>query len=286
MRHVEATYESFKSWENWGPYRHNPWHFHPELEITFIYQGRGVLFVGDKVLDYDKNDLILMGSNLPHEWRSDIKESPDFFSRSLAVHFKRDFPGADFYKIPEANAINHLLQQSARGIKVTDQSTKETVKEKLMFLLHAKGIERVNTLFSILNCITLSPKNELLASQSFVNSIEEGQNARMNKIYRYVMANFKNEISVDQLAGEMSMTTTSFCRFFKQRTTKSFVQFVNEIRIGYACKLLHEGNYNIAQIAFECGFGNLSNFNKQFKKIKHNTPSQYVRMAIKPRIQR
>lgn len=283
MRHVEATQESFKAWENGGPYLHNPWHYHPEYEITYIHNGEGILFIGDKIIKYKKGSLIMIGSNLPHEWRSDIREDPDFHSRTFAVHFNKDFPGKDFYKIPEAASINHLLEESVRGIKINDEKTKRIVRDKLLELLQTKGIERINLLFSILNSIAFCRKNELLSSRVFVNSIDEGQNQRMNQVYKYVMEHFKGEVAVEQIAKDICMTTTSFCRFFKKRTNKSFIQYVNEIRIGYACKLLLEENYNISQIAYESGFGNLSNFNKQFKKVKHITPSQFVRQLANER---
>lgn len=276
MRHVETTHDSFKSWENHCPYLHNPWHYHPECEITYINKGRGVLFVGDQVLDYDKDALIFIGPNLPHEWRSDIKETPDFYSQTFAVHFNKDFPGQDFYKIPEATSVNRLLEQSVRGIKINDEHIKKEVKNKLLLLLKTKGIERISILLSILNNLALCENMELLSSRIFVSSIDEGHNHRMNQVYKYVMEHFRDEISVEQIAKEIFMTTTSFCRFFKKRTNKSFIQYVNDIRIGYACKLLLEQNHNISQIAYESGFENLSNFNKQFKKIKCVTPSKFV----------
>ena len=276
MRHVETTHDSFKSWENVCPYIHNPWHYHPECEITYINKGSGVLFIGDQVLNYHKDMLIMIGPNLPHEWRSDVKENPDFYSHSIAVHFNKNFPGEDFYKIPEAFSINHLLEQSVRGIKINDSQCKKIVKDKLMLLLKTKGIERISILLSILNNIAFCQKIEPLSSSIFVNSIDAGQNHRMNQIYKYVMEHFRDQISVDQIASEIYMTTTSFCRFFKKRTNKSFIQYVNDIRIGYACKLLLQENYNISQIAYESGFDNLSNFNKHFKKIKNITPSRFI----------
>lgn len=276
MRHIESTHESFKTWQNANPYVHNPWHYHPECEITYINKGRGVLFIGDRVLNYKEDTLIFIGPNLPHEWRSDNKEEPDLFSLSTAVHFNISFPGNEFYKIPEANLINQLMELSCRGIKVQNKNSKRKVKKKLLLLLTTEGIERINILFSILNHIAVCPQKEFLSSQSFVTSIGEGQHQRMNQVYKYVMANFKEQISVKHLAEKVNMTDTSFCRFFKKRTNKPFIQYLNEIRVGYACKLLLEENYSISQIAYECGFGNLSNFNKQFKKIKKMTPSEYI----------
>ena len=277
MRHVETPpNDSFKSWENSNPYLHNPWHYHPECEVTYVNKGSGVLFVGDQVVNYKKDTLIMIGPNLPHEWRSDSREDPDFHSQTFAVHFNKYFLGADFYKIPEAAAVSQLMEQSVRGIQVNDIRTKKIVKDRLVSLLHTKGIERISLLFSILNHIALCTKAELLSSKIFVDSIDEGQNQRMNHIYKYVMDHFRDQISVDEIAHKVHMTTTSFCRFFKQRTNKSFIQYVNDIRIGYACKLLLEENYNISQIAYESGFENLSNFNKQFKKIKNITPRQFI----------
>lgn len=275
MRHVETT-EAFKAWTNADPYLHNPWHYHPECELTAIEEGKGILFVGDSVTTYEKNDLILIGSNLPHEYRSSIKETPDFLSKSTSVHFKSDFPGNDFYKIPEATIIYQILELSKRGIKFNDFKAQKKVNEQLVKILHIKGMERINTLFSILETVAISNNQEYLSSQSFIDSIDEGQDQKMNKIYKYVMANFKEQISIDHLASEINMTKTSFCRFFQKRTNKSFVQYVNSIRIGYACKLLYSESYNISEAAYESGFENISNFNKQFKKIKKQTPTEYI----------
>jgi AraC-like DNA-binding protein len=276
MRHVETTTESFKAWVNGNPYSHNPWHYHPECELTAIDEGKGVLFVGDNVTTYGENDLILIGPNLPHEYRSSIKETPDFLSKSMSIHFRKDFPGYDFYKIPEAKIIFQILEQSKTGIKFNDRTAQKKVKEKMSQIFQTKGIERINILFSILEIMAYSIEQEHLSSQSFIDSIEEGQDQKMYKIYKYIMANFKEQISIDRLASEVNMTKTSFCRFFKKRTNKSLVQYVNEIRVGYACKMLYTETYNISEAAYESGFENISNFNKQFMKIKKKTPSQIL----------
>ena len=281
MRHVESSNESFKIWTNAAPYLHNPWHYHPECEITAIEEGRGILFVGDKITTYEKDDLILIGPNLPHEYRSSIKDSPDYLSKSMALHFRNDFPGNDFYKILEAKIIHEILEQSRKGIKFNNRSIQNKVKEKMAEILQSKGIERINLLFLILEMIATSPDQEYLSSQSFIDSFDEGEDHRMNTIYKYVMTHFKESISIDQLAAEVNMTKTSFCRFFKKRATKSFVQYVNEIRIGYACKLLYTESYNISEVAYESGFENISNFNKQFMKIKKKTPSQLLAQFAK-----
>jgi AraC-like DNA-binding protein len=148
-------------------------------------------------------------------------------------------------------------------------------------LLSSTRMERITILLSILNEMAISPNAEMLSSSIFVSSIENDNNHRMNQIYKYVMTNFKQKFTVEDIASEVCLTSTSFCRFFTKRTNKSFTQYLNEIRIGYACKLLYEGACSISQAAFDSGFENLSNFNRQFKKIKGKTPSEFVSQISK-----
>ncbi len=276
MRHTEIVEQSFKVWENSNPYRHNPWHYHPECEITYVENAEGTLFIGDNAINYASDTLIFIGPNLPHEFRGTNKETPDLKTKSYSIHFQKNFPGKDFYKMPEVATISQLMDLSSRGIKIQDQKSKDLVKKHLFKLIKSDGIERVGHLFAILDIISQSPDLEVLSSQIFGQSPELPQNQRINQVCKYVMDNFRNEITIDRLVEQFHMTPTSFSRFFKKRTNKSFTQYVNEIRIGYACKLMFEENLSISQIAFECGFGNLSNFNQQFKKIKLVTPSQFI----------
>lgn len=286
LRHVEATTtESFKVWRNANPYIHNPWHYHPECEITLIDEGVGVLFVGDCISHYRKNDLVLIGTNLPHEFRASHQQFPDFKTRSTAIHFKWDFPGAEFYKMPEAKTIFALLERAKRGIKIEDSLVQNIVKTKISEILKENGIIRVGLLFSILQTIAESSVVEYLSSQIFVDSIQENADNKMYWVYKFIMNNFREKISQEQLAKELNMTTSSFSRFFKKRTHKSFVDYVNEIRIGYACKLLLLGDQNISGAAYESGFENISNFNKQFLKVKGFTPSHYLRTFISDKME-
>lgn len=276
MRHIETTTQSFKAWRNASPYMHNPWHYHPELEITAIIKGKGVLFVGDNILNYGENELFLFGSNLPHEWRSDFKHDHDFYSQSIAVHFKKNFRGLDFDQLPEAVALKKLFEQSLRGIKISEPSIIEFVNRKLLLLIETEGIERISLLFAILNSIASSSKLEPLSSPGFVHSFGAGENHKIIEAYKYMIANFKNHISLEEVADQLNMTTSSFCRFFRRRTNKSFIEYLNEIRIGYSCKLLIENDYNISEAAYESGFENISHFNKQFKKIIKLTPTEFI----------
>lgn len=276
MRHVEARNESFKAWKNGDPYIHNPWHYHPEYEIAYIHRGKGTLFVGDTMVDYDNNEIILLGSNLPHEWRSEINKEPDLYSETVSAHFKRSFIGESFYDLSEVSRLNDLLEKSSRGVRVNDSFTKTYIKEKLLVLPETLGLKRIIKLLQILHKISESPGLTYLSSNSFTNSFDSSQDHRINKVYEYVMKNFQNSVSISEVAELVTMTNTSFCRFFKERANKSFISYLNEIRVGYACKLLLEGELTVSQISYESGFGNVSNFNKQFKKIKMITPTEYI----------
>jgi AraC-like DNA-binding protein len=275
MRHVEARNESFKAWTNGHPYIRIPWHYHPECEITYIHKGKGKLFVGDKMVEYGDGDIVLIGPNLPHEWRNDIP-NPDFDSETVSAHFTKDFLGDTFYQLPEAGFLSALLDKSSRGLSVEDEVSKKEINEIIYSLPETQGIERIYKLLRILQKISEAPKLSFLSSNSFAGSIDFGRDNRMNKIYEFVMKNFQDDISVSDVAQVINMTNTSFCRFFKERANKSFIKYLNEIRVGYSCKLLLEGELTISQTAFESGFGNLSNFNKQFKNIKKITPTEYM----------
>ncbi len=276
MRHVEASNESFKAWKNGDPYVRIPWHYHPEYELTYIHRGRGTFFVGDKMIDYDHNEMTLLGPNLPHEWRSEVAESPDNYTETFSVHFKYNFIGNKIYDLPEVLSLNDMLKKVTRGVRVTDTRTKMYVKEKLLVLPETRGLERIIKLLQILQKISSSPGLVFLSSNSFVHSFDTFQDHRINQVYEFVMKNFQKDIKISQVAHLINMTNTSFCRFFKERAKKSFIKYLNEIRVGYACKLLLQGELSIGQIAYESGFGNISNFNKQFKNLKNFTPSEYM----------
>jgi AraC-like DNA-binding protein len=281
MRHVEAVSESFKAWKNKSPYVHNPFHYHPEIEITCIVKGKGSFILGDQVIPYNDGELILIGPNIPHEFRSEAIEIPDYSTQSISVHFVKNFLGLGLFEIPEAVFIKQLLEQSERCILVTDISVKEIIQQGLLNLTESKGIERVSWLLQILNTVSTTAQIEILSDDGLMDTTGEGKNSRINRVFRYVIDNFKSQISITEAAKLVNFTNTSFCRFFKQRTHKSFVQYVNEIRIAHACKLLVEGNYSINRIASESGFDNISNFNTQFKKIKLITPSQFIETVKK-----
>jgi AraC-like DNA-binding protein len=282
LKHEVSSQETaFKIWKNANPYQHNPWHFHPEIEITYIEKDEGTRFVGDSIQPYWNDDLVVLGSNLPHEWRSNFfrKDNENFHSQSMAVHFLEEFPGGDFYAMPEAADLRAFLETSRRGIKVNDLVVRKKVKQKLVKMHTAPPFHKVLLLFSILDVIIHAADNELLASRGFVESFcdQQGGDFKINRVYEYTIVHFKEPITIDTMADLVSMTPNAFCRYFKKSTNKVFTVYLSELRIGYACKFLIEQQYSISQIAFECGFRNISNFNKQFRSVTGKTPTEYIR---------
>src|SRR5690606_3145891 len=167
MRHVEVVEQSFKAWKNGEPYTRIPWHYHPECELTYIKKGKGTLFIGDNVMEYGNGEVVLIGSDLPHEWRSEVKE-PDFYSETYSVHFRHNFLGETFLELPETAFINTLLEKSGRGIRLENDVCKDSVKSFVIELVNSTGVHRINLLLKILNALYESRDITYLSSNSFI----------------------------------------------------------------------------------------------------------------------
>jgi len=270
---------SFKIWKNSSPYIHNLWHFHKEFEITLIEKGSGTRYVGDSIQKFENNDLVLLGSDLPHEWRTDkdVNVGNDFNSSSLAIHFNTDFPGFQIFSLPEAKSINLLLETAKLGIRVTHLPTVKKIRLKIISLLRRTDFRRIIGFAEILYLISTSPGNQILSGNGFVELFLHSKSDRIDRVYKYVMRNFRNKISLNEVASLVNLTPNSFCRYFKTYTGKTFIDYLNEIRTGYACKLLVKSNLSVSLIASECGYNNMAHFNKQFKMIAGCTPVHYAR---------
>ena len=182
--------------------------------------------------------------------------------------------GKDFFNIPEMHKIKELITRSERGIKFGDKA-KSLVIDKILEASQLTGVDQFISLIGILNQLSQSDDYSYLSTIGFNGKIQSFDLQRLNRVLEYVMANFKNDIKLEEVAGEANMSPTSFCRYFKNRTNKTVMQFINEIRIGYAHKMLVETQYNVEQICYECGFKNVSNFYEQFQKITGKSPFKY-----------
>jgi len=258
-----------------------PWHFHPEYELVLVTESTGKRFIGDHVSDFAPGDLALIGPYLPHTYRND----PQYFeagsrlrAKSIVVHFKEDSFGDNFLSLPEAQKISSLLNRSAKGLAITGK-TNQLVSEKLHELIAEQGLNRWLKLLDILD--TLADSKDL----SYIcNSVITGQNAnetaRMNKIIDFVIKNFHREILLFEAASMVNMAENSFSRYFSQRTRKSFTGFVNEVRLNHASKLLIGTSKSVTEICMESGFNNLSNFNRQFRKVYGKNPLSFKKLLL------
>lgn len=250
------------------------WHFHPEIELTLILKGHGMRFVGDSIERFEDGDLVLIGKNLAHTWKSESADETLGSSEAVVTQFKEGFLGDAFLQTPEMIGVRNLLQNSTRGIKITG-ATKKRVVLRIKQMQAAQGAPRLMHLLSILILLSESKDITLLASEGYCNHNAESDSERLNKVYSYIMNNFQKPIRLTDVAEMAHMSPTAFSRYFTQRTRKTFSQFLIEKKVGYACKLLIGGDLSILQICYECGFQNVSSFNKQFKKITKLTPKQY-----------
>lgn len=262
------------------PYFIDLWHFHPEIEILYINKGYGTRYVGDNISSFSDDDLVITGSNTPHVWSS----HDDFLvpgskrsSQAVCIQFSEDFAGKTFSGVPEFFLIREFLNNAKRGISFTGATHR-----KLVLLIRAlpslRGMERLIGLLKILNIMSTSRELMYLSSPGYKPSVSNtADKYKMETIYRYVIQNFAGTIELDEIAALVNLTPQSFCRYFKSRTTKVFSAFVNEVRIGNACKMLIEDKHTVTGVCYMSGFNHLSNFNRQFRKIKGVTPSEFRR---------
>jgi len=276
----KASSETIRVQYEEQPYFYDNLHFHPEVQIMLILEGSGTKFVGDSIGSFSQNDILLLGPNLPHRFCNDVKyyeQDSDLKAKNISVFFQIESFGENFFSLPEAYPIQKLLLESMRGISISGETQKE-VTSLVQQLLYLKGFDRFITLFTILSLLSRSKDLEPLSSVGFEGPQKPSDNKKINDVYSYIMDNYTEEIKLQEAANIANMSINAFCRFFKQHTRKTFSTFLNEVRIGHACRLLIEDKRNIQETAFGCGYDNISYFNRQFKDITNYTPTEYVRM--------
>lgn len=259
------------------PYFNTPYHFHPELELVYVKEGFGRRIVGEKLEDFYPGDLILLGANLPHVWLNDAifyKGFTNHRSRSLVIYFHKEIFSTSFYEMPESMQLNDLFTRACRGIKIKG-NTQNLVIDKMQQAAKKKGFTRLLSVLEILHIIATSKEIELITNTAYTEQNNKQSKDRLHDIYDYIIQNFSKEITLDDIAAHANMTPSAFCRYFKKRTNKNFIEYLNEVRISNACKYLLESGLNVSEIAFYCGYKTVSNFNKIFKKTNGLSPKAY-----------
>jgi AraC-like DNA-binding protein len=277
------VHHSFSVRQHTAPYVNNRWHYHHEVELIHFNKGEGTQFIGDSIRPFAAGAVVLIGPGLPHYWRFNDAYLPENEARPVDVrvcHFRENFWGEQYLQLPENIRIKTVLEKAKRGLQITGK-TREVVADFLELLLVTEGPSRIVLLTEALTAIAECQELPPLTSIGFTHEVQEADNDRINAIYDYSLKNFKRPIQLEEIAAVANISPNSFCRYFKSKTRKTFSQFLIEVRVGYACKLLIENNLSIKQLCFESGFNNFTSFHKYFKLITGKSPLTYQKEFVK-----
>lgn len=280
IMHEQLSFRGTNSFNiKWDDFPHFtfPWHFHSEYELVYVIKSFGKRFIADHAEEFQHGDLVLLGPNLPHFWKNDeafFRDNPNYQVNAIVIHFPADFFITQRKNYPEFSHINELLVRSERGIWF-EKRVADSLDKSLKKLLKQKGLSQTLSFLEILEKLAKSKQYKLLASKSYRPNLQNWSSNRLDKVMHIINSNYRQTLTIDKIANHIGMNPSSFCRYFKEKTGKSFIEFLNEMRIGYACKLLLEGKQSVSQICYESGFNNLSNFNRRFKMNTGLSPIQY-----------
>ncbi|MEL6670561.1 MAG: AraC family transcriptional regulator [Bacteroidota bacterium] len=258
-----------------------PYHYHPEFEIAFTKGRSGKRFVGNSVEEIAESDLVLLGKNLPHCFigNHNEKDRMNDYAELIVLQFHFEIFGDHFLDMPETMAMRQLAKVAQRGLFIREKD-QEPLIAILFQMLEVDPMKRIALLLELLTQLAQLEDYKVLSSKSFERQYYNQDYHRITEIYNFIIQNFKAEISLKEAAKVANLSETAFCRYFKQRTSKTFKEVVNEMRISYACDLIINGRMStmtVSQIAREAGFNNLSNFNRQFRKVTGLSPGQYAK---------
>lgn len=250
-----------------------PYHFHPEYELTLILSGVGKRYTGSHIGDFTAGDLVLLGPNLPHCWKTDPSATQEL-SGSIVIQFREDCMGKEFFHKPELGQITTLLEKSVHGLQFTGNIP--DLKQAVIALQQEpSSFQRLLMLLALLHTLATSTPHLLLDGQSAYVSMSAAEKARLTNVVGYIVDNFQHEISLNEAAQKANMTPNAFCKYFKKVNRKTFMEVVNDYRIDFAKKQLLNTDKSIGDIGFESGFNDISNFHKTFKQRLRIAPLSY-----------
>jgi AraC-like DNA-binding protein len=248
---------------------------HINFEIALLENCSGKRFIGDHIEDFEGTELVLLGSYLPHCWQYYTVLDPMIQPQATIIHFFPDFLGQQLLEKPEARQLNELFDKAAKGVAFSGY-TIQSAKMIMQQMLFSTGMARVALMLSLLDMLANAPSKVL--SSPYYNSVSSsGEAQKINKVFDYIFRNFREEISLKAVADILPMSPAAFCRYFKARTNRTLIDFVKEVRIGHAAKLLLEKKHNVTEACYMSGYNNLSNFNKHFKEVKGLSPRDFMR---------
>ncbi len=269
--------ESFKIQKDELPYFYDKLHQHPEIQITLILKGEGTLIAGNSINHFKTGSLYVIGSNVPHVFRSDnrfYQQDQENGCEGISLYFESNFGGSSFINLPEMNQIRTFYLQPGFAYSIEGNS-RFIVSEELVEIERSTGFDRLIHFLQILYFISQSVDLKSLSIAREYKNYNEKEGKRMNDVLQFTFKESNRQISIEEVAEIAHLTPEAFCRFFKLRTRKTYINFLNEVRVNNACKLLINKEESISEICFKTGFNNLSNFNRIFKKLTNHSPGQY-----------
>jgi AraC-like DNA-binding protein len=262
-------------------YYPTPWHYHPEFEIVMVTESTGKRFIGDHISDFQPGNLAFIGPNIPHTYRNDEKyyeERSGLRAKSIVIHFTESSLGNDFLELPEAKPLHKLFEDSLHGLDVFGE-THDSISKKLYAIVKLPGLKRwlclVDILLELSESKTLTP-----ITKSTHIGYNEKESKRLCNVFDWITNNFEKDIKLAEAAEIAQMNENAFSRFFSLRTRKTFSGFVQELRLQKAAKLLVENDMTITEVCYECGYNNVSNFNRQFLNHYQMNPMKYKKMFL------
>lgn len=270
-----SAQEAFRVQVDDMPFLYNHLHQHPELQVSLILKSEGTLLAGDYVGRFTAGDVFIIGSGQPHVFRSDEKYfNGEARSLAISVFFDDTTLGENFWQLPELSTFRHFLHNSYGGFRVTGDK-RDALAEKLQALTNREGIDKLIIFLEILKLLSDEKDMQPLSQQLFQRTIKTFDGGRLNKVLEFTFREYHRAIRLEEVAALANLTVEAFCKYFKTRTRKTYVNFLNEIRINNACRMLSGSEEPVAGICFATGFNNLSHFNRLFKKINGVTPLEY-----------
>lgn len=265
------------------PYFDSPFHFHPEYELTYIVRGSGQRFVGHNVATFSAGDLVLLGPDLPHFWKSSseyYEENSVLQCEAVVVHFSQQLAASIFNVLPEFESIKALITSATSGLFFDIENHPE-ISILLLNLQSNLPSDQLVNFFQLLNLLTQVPTPTRLAGTSFQLSGDSAENERMRRILEYTMLHFSEPITLKEIAAIAHLSEAAFCRYFKKRCLKSYFSYLNELRISQAKQLISSSWMSVGQVALESGFSNLSHFHRQFQRQTGVSPLRYRQLYQK-----
>ncbi|CAN5836071.1 AraC family transcriptional regulator [soil metagenome] len=253
-----------------------PWqyHYHPEYEIVCVLYGGGTRHVGNHFNNYEDGDLVLIGPNLPH---AGFGLNAHGLHEEIVIQIKEEVLKDSLLPRPEMAIVNTLLEKSKYGICFNGH-TKQHITKNLKRLLKLPQFEKFIELLKVLHAMAISEEYELLNPTSALSNLTRKNNRRLQDILAYVEKHYNEDIDIKKAASIANLSVPSFCNYFKKLMSFTYTDFINQYRIQRACMMMQQEK-TIAQISFDCGFNNITYFNKVFKTIMHKTPTEYKKQS-------